>query len=31
MYVVQVKDGKFNIVAEVAGADAIGADTCTRF
>lgn len=31
MYVVRVKDGKFGVVAEVPGPDAIGADTCTRF
>jgi len=31
MYVVQVKGGKFSIVGEVKGEDAIGPDTCTRF
>ena len=31
MYVVRVKDGKFTVVSEVPGADAIGADACTRF
>jgi branched-chain amino acid transport system substrate-binding protein len=31
MYVVQVKDGKFGIVGQVPGPDAIGADLCTRF
>ena len=31
MYVVRVNGGKFNIVGEVKGEDAIGADTCTRF
>lgn len=31
MYVVQVKDGKFEIVSQVPGAEAIGPDACTRF
>jgi len=31
MYVVRVTDGKFKIVGQVAGADAIGPDTCTKF
>ncbi len=31
MYVVRVNNGKFGIVGEVKGEDAIGADTCTRF
>ncbi len=31
MYVVQVKGGKFNVVGEVAGNDAIGTDECKRF
>jgi branched-chain amino acid transport system substrate-binding protein len=31
MYVVRVSGGKFTIVGEVKGEDAIGADTCTRF
>ena len=31
MYVVRVTDGKFKIVSQVSGPDAIGADTCTRF
>jgi branched-chain amino acid transport system substrate-binding protein len=31
MYVVRVTDGKFKIVGQVKGDDAIGPDTCTRF
>jgi branched-chain amino acid transport system substrate-binding protein len=31
MYVVRVNGGKFTIVGEVKGEDAIGPDTCTRF
>lgn len=31
MYVVQVTGGKFKIVGQVKGEDAIGPDTCTRF
>ena len=31
MYVVRVTGGKFKIVGQVSGADAIGPDTCTRF
>ena len=31
MYVVRVNNGKFGIVGEVKGEDAIGADACTRF
>jgi branched-chain amino acid transport system substrate-binding protein len=31
MYVVQVTGGKFKIVSEVKGADAIGADNCKKF
>jgi branched-chain amino acid transport system substrate-binding protein len=31
MYVVRVNNGKFGIVGQVNGEDAIGADTCTRF
>ncbi len=31
MYAVRVKGGDFEIVGKVAGAQAIGADTCTRF
>jgi branched-chain amino acid transport system substrate-binding protein len=31
MYVVRVTDGKFRIVSQVAGEDAIGPSTCTRF
>ena len=31
MYVVRVTDGKFKIVGQVNGEDAIGPDTCTRF
>ena len=31
MYVVRVNNGKFGIVGEVKGEDAIGPDTCTRF
>ena len=31
MYVVRVSNGKFNIVGQVKGEDAIGPDTCTRF
>jgi branched-chain amino acid transport system substrate-binding protein len=31
MYVVRVSGGKFTIVGEVKGEDAIGADSCTRF
>jgi len=31
MYVVQVIGGKFKIVGQVKGEDAIGPDTCTRF
>jgi branched-chain amino acid transport system substrate-binding protein len=31
MYVVRVTGGKFSIVGQVAGADAIGPDACTRF
>jgi branched-chain amino acid transport system substrate-binding protein len=31
MYVVRVSGGQFKIVGEIAGPDAIGADTCTRF
>ncbi|ARQ02062.1 ABC transporter substrate-binding protein [Pseudorhodoplanes sinuspersici] len=31
MYVVRVNNGKFGIVGQVKGEDAIGADTCTRF
>lgn len=31
MYVVRVTDGKFKIVGQVAGPEAIGPDTCTRF
>jgi branched-chain amino acid transport system substrate-binding protein len=31
MYVVQVTDGKFKIISQVSGADAIGPDTCKRF
>lgn len=31
MYVVRVTGGKFTTVGQVAGADAIGPDTCTRF
>jgi len=31
MYVVQVTGGKFKIASQVAGADAIGPDTCARF
>lgn len=31
MYVVRVKDGKFGIVGQVPGPEAIGADACTRF
>lgn len=31
MYVVRVTDGKFKIVGQVSGLDAIGADACTRF
>jgi branched-chain amino acid transport system substrate-binding protein len=31
MYVVRVNDGKFNVVGEVGGDEAIGADECKRF
>jgi hypothetical protein len=31
MYAVRVKGGDFEIVGKVAGAQAVGADTCTRF
>jgi branched-chain amino acid transport system substrate-binding protein len=31
MYAVRVENGKFRIVTKVAGAQAIGPDTCTRF
>jgi branched-chain amino acid transport system substrate-binding protein len=31
MYVVRVSDGKFRIVGQVKGEDAIGPDACTRF
>lgn len=31
MYVVQVTGGKFKIISNVSGPDAIGPDTCTRF
>lgn len=31
MYVVRVTDGKFRIVGQVKGEDAIGPDACTRF
>lgn len=31
MYVVRVTNGKFGIVGQIKGEDAIGADTCTRF
>ncbi len=31
MYVVRVTDGRFTIVGQVSGEDAIGPDTCTRF
>jgi branched-chain amino acid transport system substrate-binding protein len=31
MYVVRVTGGQFTIVSQVAGADAIGKDECTRF
>ncbi|MFZ3249453.1 MAG: ABC transporter substrate-binding protein, partial [Pseudolabrys sp.] len=31
MYVVRVTDGKFKIIGQVKGDDAIGPDTCTRF
>lgn len=31
MYVVRVANGKFGIVGQIKGEDAIGADTCTRF
>jgi hypothetical protein len=31
MYVVQVTGGKFKIISEVKGADAIGPDTCQKF
>lgn len=31
MYVVRVKDGKFGIVGQVPGPEAIGTDACTRF
>lgn len=31
MYVVQIRDGQFNIVGRVPGEEAIGPDNCTRF
>ena len=31
MYVVQVTDGKFKIISQVSGEEAIGPDTCKRF
>lgn len=31
MYVVQITGGKFKIISQVPGAEAIGADACTRF
>jgi branched-chain amino acid transport system substrate-binding protein len=31
MYVVRITDGKFKIVGQVGGPEAIGADACTRF
>lgn len=31
MYVVKIVNGKFTVTSEIAGADAIGADECTKF